>query len=161
MSHQVKTQTTEATSQASLQTMNQSANAELVALAKSMLEKQNTPQTLKDKLKSRKFWLATAGCAAGLCGMIGFNDNITAIVVFAVLEVVSIVAYCISEGMVDSTRVTAIMEAIITIVEMSGGSVDAEKVAQDAVNQAKEEIAAEEAAEEATNIEDTDKDSSI
>ena len=133
------------TSQASPQslTTSQRVSESLVEMAQTLLDTQTNTPTLKSKLKSRKFWLAAAGCIAGICGMIGFNDNLTAIIIFAVLEIVSIVAYCISEGMIDASRTKQLLTAAMTLIEIIGGSADAKEAAQSAVDHAKADAAAE------------------
>lgn len=74
--------------------------------------------TLKEKFTSRKFILSLVGVIVGICGMIGFNDNTTAIIAFAALEVLSIVAYIIMEGKVDANAVKNIAEIITDLADM-------------------------------------------
>lgn len=74
--------------------------------------------TLKEKFTSRKFILSLVGVIVGICGMIGFNDNTVAIITFAALEVLSIVAYIIMEGKVDANAVKNIAEIITDLADM-------------------------------------------
>ena len=74
--------------------------------------------TLKEKFTSRKFILSLVGVIVGICGMIGFNDNTVAIIAFAALEVLSIVAYIIMEGKVDANAVKDIAEIITDLADM-------------------------------------------
>lgn len=99
---------------------------ELLKLANSLVEAHNAKPTIKDKLKSRKFWIAAAGCITGICGMIGFNQNTTAVVVFIVLEIVSVLAYSFSESSVDTARAKQFLGSIATLIEMIEGTIDAE-----------------------------------
>lgn len=93
-------------------------NEQLIALAQAIIEAQTTKPTLKDKLTSRKFWMSVAGFVAGLMGMIGFKENVIALVVFGIIEIVSILAYCFSEGGVDSVRAKNLAEATATFINM-------------------------------------------
>ena len=61
----------------------------------------------KNKFASRKFILALVGVLTGILGIIGFNDNIIAVVAFVAIEILSIVAYCYIEGKVDAAAVGA------------------------------------------------------
>lgn len=125
--------------------MNQSANVEqLLNMVQDLIAIQTSKPTLKEKLKSRKFWLAVALMIAGICGMVGCNDNTTAIIVFAVLEIVAVVGYWISEGGLDKTRAQELTSSIITLVEIIGGMADAKTEAQDAIEEAKKESEIEE-----------------
>lgn len=74
--------------------------------------------TLKEKFTSRKFILSLVGVIVGICGMIGFNDNTVAIISFAALEVLSIVAYIIMEGRIDANAVKNIAEIITDLADM-------------------------------------------
>lgn len=61
----------------------------------------------KNKFASRKFILALVGVITGILGIIGFNDNIIAVVAFVIIEILSIVTYCYIEGKVDAAAVGA------------------------------------------------------
>ena len=61
----------------------------------------------KNKFASRKFILALVGVITGILGIIGFNDNIIAVVAFVAIEIFSIVAYCYIEGKIDAAAVGA------------------------------------------------------
>lgn len=61
----------------------------------------------KNKFASRKFILALVGVLTGILGIIGFNDNIIAVVAFVIIEILSIVTYCYIEGKVDAAAVGA------------------------------------------------------
>jgi len=114
-------------------------------MAQSLVDIQAQKPTLKDKLKSRKFWLAVALMVAGVCGVIGFGDNTTAIIVFAILEVVAVVGYWISEGGLDKVRAQELTVSIMTLIELIGGTTNAEEEAQKAIDEAKQEAAKEDA----------------
>ena len=93
-------------------------NEQLIVLAQTIIEAQTAKPTLKDKLTSRKFWMSVAGFVAGLMGMIGCKENVIALVVFGIIEIVSILAYCFSEGGVDSVRAKNLAEATATFITM-------------------------------------------
>ena len=55
----------------------------------------------KRKLSSRKLWAAAAGIVTGLAMVFGLDEGTMANVAGAVVSVASVVAYIITEGMVD------------------------------------------------------------
>lgn len=77
--------------------------------------------TVKDILKkftSRKFIMSLVGVIVGILGMFGCSDNTTAIVAFAALEILSILAYIIAEGRVDAAAVKNITDVVNMLVDM-------------------------------------------
>ena len=62
--------------------------------------------------------MALAGVIIGICGMIGFNDNTTAIIVFACIEVASIVGYMLVEGVLDHKSVSNVLTIAQQLVAM-------------------------------------------
>lgn len=99
-------------------TTNKEAKNALVESAVKYMNKATTKSTIKDKLSSRKFWISAAGMIVGIVGMIGLNDNIAAIIAFGIIELGSIIAYCVSEGMVDAASVQSILKVISEILAM-------------------------------------------
>lgn len=85
-----------------------------------MVTSQTTPQTILSKLKSRKFWMALLGAVAGICGMLSSDGNITAILIFVVLEIASIFGYFFTEGTIDSTRTKELMQMATQIAAIIG-----------------------------------------
>lgn len=59
----------------------------------------------KQKLSSRKLWAAVAGIVTGLAMVFGLDEGTISNVAGAVVSLASIVAYIITEGDVDATRV--------------------------------------------------------
>lgn len=59
----------------------------------------------KQKLTSRKLWMGIAGVISGLCLIITADENTSQMVSGVVLELGSVVAYIIGEGLVDSNNV--------------------------------------------------------
>lgn len=60
------------------------------------------------------------GVVVGILGMLNCNDNVIAIVAFALLEIMSIVIYCIVEGKVDAESVKSaltVAEQITQLIE--------------------------------------------
>lgn len=109
--------------------------AALISMAQDLVAAQTTKPDFKTKLKSRKFWLSAAGCIAGVMGMIGCSDNAIAVAIFAVLEILSIAVYCISEGKIDAKRTEQLIDAATMLMEIIGGKRDpkeeADKVIKD------------------------------
>lgn len=84
---------------------------------------QNTNQSTQTpwykKFTSRKFIMAMIGVITGICGMIGFSDNTTAVIAFIAIEVLSLVGYIIAEGLVDAKAVKSgatILQEIADII---------------------------------------------
>ena len=113
---------------------------QILEMVQSLINMQASTPTLKDKLKSRKFWLAIALIFSGICGLIGFNDNTTAIVVFAILEIVGVVGYWISEGGLDKVRAQELTVSIMTLIDMLNGKIDAESAADAAIDDAESAV---------------------
>lgn len=84
---------------------------------------QSTQGALAKKLTSRKFIMALAGVIIGVCGMIGFSDNTTAIIVFGCIEMLSIVGYMLVEGVIDHKSVSN----MLTIAQQLMGMIDKNK----------------------------------
>lgn len=81
----------------------------------------------KSKFASRKFILALVGVLTGILGIIGFNDNIIAVVAFVAIEIISIVAYCYIEGKVDAAAVGAtasLLEVFKNLLDQLRGGED-------------------------------------
>ena len=56
------------------------------------------------KLTSRKFWVAIAGLVTGIVGFLKNPTTDTEVITSLILALGSVVAYSISEGMVDAAR---------------------------------------------------------
>lgn len=54
------------------------------------------------KLSSRKFWAAVAGFVAGLAIVFGLDENTISAVSGAVVSMMSVITYIITEGKVDA-----------------------------------------------------------
>ena len=59
-------------------------------------------EKLLKKLSSRKFWAAVAGFVAGLAMVFGLAENTISSVSGAVVSMMSVVTYIITEGKVDA-----------------------------------------------------------
>ena len=82
-------------------------------------ETKSTQATWYKKFTSRKFIMALIGVITGICGMIGFSDNTTAVIAFIAIEVLSLAGYIIAEGVVDAKAVktgAAILQEIADII---------------------------------------------
>lgn len=93
---------------------------QLNAMADKMISSQTTPQTIFTKLKSRKFWMALLGAIAGICGMLNSGDDVTAILIFVILEIASIFGYFFAEGTIDNTRTKELMQMATQIAAVLG-----------------------------------------
>ena len=73
------------------------------------------------KLSSRKLWAAVAGLVAGLAIAFGLEENVITSVAGAVVSVVSLVSYIVTEGKIDASAVgntvQAVQDAVQTITE--------------------------------------------
>ena len=61
-------------------------------------------ETLKQKLTSRKLWVAVVGVVVGLATVFGLPENEIAQVAGSVVQAMSIVAYILGEAKVDAAR---------------------------------------------------------
>ncbi|MDD4564848.1 MAG: hypothetical protein PHE79_05155 [Eubacteriales bacterium] len=62
-------------------------------------------QTLKQKLSSRKFWVALATIVSGILMMFGYAETDIQAVSGAVLTIGGAIGYMISEAIIDSQSV--------------------------------------------------------
>lgn len=69
------------------------------------------------KLSSRKLWAAVAGLVAGLAIAFGLDENIIASVSGAVVSVVSLVSYIVTEGKIDAAAVGNTVQAVQDAVQ--------------------------------------------
>ena len=56
----------------------------------------------KQKLTSRKLWLAVAGLVVGILALFGVNANMTQQVSGVIMALGSVVAYIVGEGLIDA-----------------------------------------------------------
>ena len=57
------------------------------------------------KLGSRKLWTAIAGVASGLCVIFGADQGVASTISGALLSIVSVVTYIVTEGKIDAAAV--------------------------------------------------------
>ena len=62
------------------------------------------------KLSSRKLWTVLAGLAAGLAMAFGLDQEVVASCAGAVVSVVSVVTYIVTEGRIDANSVKVAIE---------------------------------------------------
>lgn len=76
------------------------------------------------KLSSRKLWTALAGLVAGLAMAFGLDQEVVASCAGAVVSVVSVVTYIVTEGRIDANGVKVAIEqsqeAIEDLKEVQG-----------------------------------------
>jgi hypothetical protein len=57
---------------------------------------------MKNKLTSRKFWLAITGLVVGVLAMFGVPNNLTSQISGVIMSLGSVIAYIVGEGLVDA-----------------------------------------------------------
>lgn len=63
-----------------------------------------TKEQIIAKLTSRKFWSGLVGMISGLALIFGADENTAQMIGGVVLELGSIIAYCMGEGIADAAR---------------------------------------------------------
>ena len=76
------------------------------------------------KLKSRKLWVALLGVAFGVATAFGVDPNVAETVSGAVVAVVSVVAYIITEGKIDAAAVGDAAQKVQDAVDAVTGQED-------------------------------------
>ena len=61
---------------------------------------------LKKKLSSRKLWAMVAGIVTGLAMVFGLDESVINTVAGAVVSVMSVITYIITEGKIDAAAVS-------------------------------------------------------
>lgn len=74
-------------------------------------------KSLLKKLFSRKLWTALAGLAAGLALAFGLDQEAVSAAAGAVVSVVSVVTYIVTEGRIDAAAVKTAIEDVQEAVE--------------------------------------------
>lgn len=69
------------------------------------------------KLSSRKLWAAIAGIVTGLAMVFGLDETVISTVAGAVVSVVSVVVYIVTEGRVDAEGVKNAVESVQDAVD--------------------------------------------
>ena len=76
------------------------------------------------KFKSRKLWVAVIGVLMGVAMIFGVDPNVAETVSGAVVAVVSVVAYIISEGKIDAAAVGDAAQKVQDAVDAVTGQED-------------------------------------
>jgi len=71
---------------------------------------------MKEKLLSRKLWLAVIGAGAGIAIALGAPESIVSVIVGSATALVSVVIYIITEGKVDAAAVQLSAEFIQSVL---------------------------------------------
>ena len=71
---------------------------------------------MKEKLLSRKLWLAVIGAGAGIAIAFGAPESIVSVIVGSATALVSVVIYIITEGKVDAAAVQLSAEFIQSVL---------------------------------------------
>lgn len=86
-------------------------------------------KNIVEKLKSRKLWAAVAGLVVGVATIFGADAGEISTVAGAVVSLVSVVAYIITEGRIDAAAVGdaagALQDAIDVVVGVEEETTDA------------------------------------
>lgn len=69
-------------------------------------------ETLKRKLSSRKLWAAIVGVVTGLSMVFGLDEATVSTVAGAVVSVMSLMTYIITEGKIDAAAVKNAVEKV-------------------------------------------------
>ena len=72
---------------------------------------------MKQKLTSRKFWVAVATILSGVLMMLGFAETSVEVIAGAVVALGGSVGYMIAEGMVDAQNIVTIVESGAVIAD--------------------------------------------
>ena len=75
-------------------------------------------ETLKRKLSSRKLWAAIAGVITGLAMVFGLDENVISTVAGAVVSVMSLMTYIITEGRVAAAGVKNAVQDVQDAVDV-------------------------------------------
>ena len=76
------------------------------------------------KFKSRKLWVAVIGVLMGVAMIFGVDPNVAETVSGAVVAVVSVVTYIITEGKIDAAAVGDAAQAVQDAVDAVTGQED-------------------------------------
>lgn len=74
-------------------------------------------KAMKNKLTSRKFWVAVATIVSGVLMMFNFSDSSIETISGAIVALGGAIGYMIVEGMVDANRVKSAIDNTEKIVE--------------------------------------------
>ena len=81
---------------------------------------------IKQKLSSRKLWAAVAGVVTGLAMVFGLDETVINTVAGAVVSVVSVMTYIITEGKIDAEGVKNAVVEIQQGIERIEGDDDSD-----------------------------------
>lgn len=76
------------------------------------------------KFKSRKLWVAVIGLLMGVAMIFGVDPNVAETVSGAVVAVVSVVAYIVTEGKIDAAAVGDAAQKVQDAVDAVAGQED-------------------------------------
>lgn len=76
--------------------------------------------TILKKLTSRKLWAAIAGVIMGIAMVFGLDENTISTVSGAVVAVVSVISYIVTEGKIDAAAVKKAAEAVQDVIKDIG-----------------------------------------
>ena len=74
------------------------------------------------KLSSRKLWAAMAGVVTGLAMVFGLDETVISTVAGAVVSIMSVITYIVTEGKIDAESVKNAIEDVQDAIEIVEGS---------------------------------------
>lgn len=77
----------------------------------------------KEKLCSRKLWAAIVGVLMGVAMVFGLDESTITDVAGAVVSIVSLVTYIVTEGKIDAAAVSDTIELVGDVIEEVNGDV--------------------------------------
>lgn len=70
-----------------------------------------------EKLKSRKMWACLIGVAVGIAAMLGVDESTVGTIAGAVMSVLSVITYIVTEGKIDAAAVKNAAEKVEDAVQ--------------------------------------------
>lgn len=87
---------------------------------------------LKQKLTSRKFWVAIGTILSGLVMMFGYSEEVGGMVAGAIVTIGGSIGYMVAEGIVDAARIKEVFNTAVDVVdELVGDDIDSERKTDD------------------------------
>lgn len=86
---------------------------------------------IKQKLTSRKFWIAVSTIVSGLLMMFGFAETSIETISGAILILGGATGYLVAEGVIDAARIKQVVDAVIDVVEVVGDEVSGDGEVQE------------------------------
>ena len=79
---------------------------------------------LKQKLTSRKFWVAIGTILSGLVMMFGYGEETASIICGSIVTIGGAIGYMVAEGMADAARIKEVFNTAVDAVDTLIGDKD-------------------------------------